>query len=282
MNASPLALMAEGATGSMPSGCSDGWEMRPTCQSCRKIKPPALCTASSCRRRTPPHNPANSLDRLRPEPPANRRGGGDGDAAVEATATWHCLLPDRERSVLPFDLVFQNRGHQLVGCQRGALGAARTKLASAQSIAIFQVPTIDRNGNMILLTRLVHGPSGQWIESEYFVCKADLEFETLHKEFVELRTLLMTGQSDRGPEGDGTSYRLAGGELGWPNPTRPGVLNAKIATAVGSLSDVCRLKAKSNGRWALGKQTHPYREDARCDRCARCILSIIDACLFQC
>jgi hypothetical protein len=60
----------------------------------------------------------------------------------------------------------------------------------------------------------------------------------------------------------------AGGELGWPNPTRPG--------------DVSRLKAKSNGRWALGKQTHPYREDARCDRRARCILSIVDACLFQC
>lgn len=41
---------------------------------------------------------------------------------------------------------------------------------SAQSIAVFQVPTTDRNGNIILLTRLIHS-SGQWVEGEYFVCK---------------------------------------------------------------------------------------------------------------
>ncbi len=45
VNTVPLAAIAEGATGSAPpwkSGC----EMRPTCQSCRKIFPPAACTAS--------------------------------------------------------------------------------------------------------------------------------------------------------------------------------------------------------------------------------------------
>ena len=48
---------------------------------------------------------------------------------------------------------------------------------SAQSIAVFQVQRIDQNGNMILITRLIHGPSGQWVESEYFVCKADLDHQ---------------------------------------------------------------------------------------------------------
>jgi hypothetical protein len=48
---------------------------------------------------------------------------------------------------------------------------------SAQSVAVLQVTTIDRNGNMILLTRLIHGPSGQWIESEYYVCKVDLDHQ---------------------------------------------------------------------------------------------------------
>ena len=34
--ASPAGAIADGATGSAPSGCNDGCEMRPTCQSCRK------------------------------------------------------------------------------------------------------------------------------------------------------------------------------------------------------------------------------------------------------
>lgn len=48
---------------------------------------------------------------------------------------------------------------------------------SAQSIAVFQVSTTDSFGNMVLLTRLIHGPSGQWIESEYYVCKAELDHQ---------------------------------------------------------------------------------------------------------
>jgi len=47
---------------------------------------------------------------------------------------------------------------------------------SAQSIAVFQVPTTDRNGNMILLTRLIHS-SGQWIESDYLVCGPNLDHQ---------------------------------------------------------------------------------------------------------
>ena len=45
----PAGAIADGATGSAPSGCSDGCEIRPTCQSCRKIRPPAACTASVTR-----------------------------------------------------------------------------------------------------------------------------------------------------------------------------------------------------------------------------------------
>ena len=36
-----LARIAEGATGLPPSGCSELCEMRPTCQSCTTILPPA-------------------------------------------------------------------------------------------------------------------------------------------------------------------------------------------------------------------------------------------------
>ncbi len=50
MNASPAGRIAEGATGSIWSGCSAGCEMRPTCQSCMNIRPPASCTASDTRR----------------------------------------------------------------------------------------------------------------------------------------------------------------------------------------------------------------------------------------
>ena len=39
-------LIAEGATGSWPLGCRSGCDIRPTCQSCRMIRPPASCTAS--------------------------------------------------------------------------------------------------------------------------------------------------------------------------------------------------------------------------------------------
>jgi len=42
----PLARIADGATGLPPPGWSDVWETRPTCQSWRKIRPPAPCTAS--------------------------------------------------------------------------------------------------------------------------------------------------------------------------------------------------------------------------------------------
>jgi hypothetical protein len=35
-----------GATGLPPFGCSEVCEMRPTCQSCATILPPAACTAS--------------------------------------------------------------------------------------------------------------------------------------------------------------------------------------------------------------------------------------------
>ena len=38
--------MAEADTGSPPPGWKDSWLTRPTCQSCRKIRPPAACTAS--------------------------------------------------------------------------------------------------------------------------------------------------------------------------------------------------------------------------------------------
>ena len=37
--------MAEGATGSAPPGWNDGCEMRPTCQSCSTMGPPAIWTA---------------------------------------------------------------------------------------------------------------------------------------------------------------------------------------------------------------------------------------------
>jgi len=47
---------------------------------------------------------------------------------------------------------------------------------SAQSIAVFQVPTIDRSGNIILLTRLIHS-SGQWVEGDYFVCGPNLDHQ---------------------------------------------------------------------------------------------------------
>ena len=40
----PLGRIALGATGSLPSR-NRGSEMRPTCQSCAKIRPPAPCTA---------------------------------------------------------------------------------------------------------------------------------------------------------------------------------------------------------------------------------------------
>ena len=46
MKAWPGGMIADGATGNMPSGCSDGCEIRPTCQSCRKMRPPAAWTAS--------------------------------------------------------------------------------------------------------------------------------------------------------------------------------------------------------------------------------------------
>ena len=36
----PAGAIADGATGSAPSGCSDGCEIRPTCQSCRNMRPP--------------------------------------------------------------------------------------------------------------------------------------------------------------------------------------------------------------------------------------------------
>jgi len=39
-------ILADGATGNAPPGCSAGCEIRPTCHSCRKIRPPARCTAS--------------------------------------------------------------------------------------------------------------------------------------------------------------------------------------------------------------------------------------------
>ena len=41
-----LARIADGATGLPPPGCSESCEMRPTCQSCTTILPPASCTAS--------------------------------------------------------------------------------------------------------------------------------------------------------------------------------------------------------------------------------------------
>ena len=44
---------ADGATGSTPPGWNEECETRPTCQSCRKIKPPLACTAS-----TTPRQPA--------------------------------------------------------------------------------------------------------------------------------------------------------------------------------------------------------------------------------
>ena len=36
-----FARIAEGATGSAPPSCRSVWLMRPTCQSCRKMRPPA-------------------------------------------------------------------------------------------------------------------------------------------------------------------------------------------------------------------------------------------------
>ena len=47
---SPSIATAEGATGCPPSGCTDGCDARPTCQSWRKMRPPAWCTASVTRR----------------------------------------------------------------------------------------------------------------------------------------------------------------------------------------------------------------------------------------
>ena len=47
---------------------------------------------------------------------------------------------------------------------------------SGQEIAVFQVPTIDRNGNVILITRLIHS-SGQWVEGDYFVCGPNLDHQ---------------------------------------------------------------------------------------------------------
>ena len=39
VKAVPSGLSADGATGSCPSGCRSGCEIRPVCQSCRKIRP---------------------------------------------------------------------------------------------------------------------------------------------------------------------------------------------------------------------------------------------------
>jgi len=60
---------------------------------------------------------------------------------------------------------------------------------SAQSIAVFQVTSVDRENNLILRTRLVHGPSGQWIESEYLVGNADLRRRIKDRESqIEIET----------------------------------------------------------------------------------------------
>ena len=42
----PLARIADGATGAPPFGCSEVCEMRPTCQSWMKMRPPRSCTRS--------------------------------------------------------------------------------------------------------------------------------------------------------------------------------------------------------------------------------------------
>jgi hypothetical protein len=40
-----FGLMADGATGRAPPGWKEGWEMRPTCQSCATMRPPHAWTA---------------------------------------------------------------------------------------------------------------------------------------------------------------------------------------------------------------------------------------------
>jgi len=44
-----VAAMALGATGNSPFGCKEGCEILPTCQSCKKMRPPLWCTASVTR-----------------------------------------------------------------------------------------------------------------------------------------------------------------------------------------------------------------------------------------
>ena len=39
-----VGTQALGTTGSPPPGCKSGCETRPTCQSCRKMRPPLACT----------------------------------------------------------------------------------------------------------------------------------------------------------------------------------------------------------------------------------------------
>lgn len=46
MNTWALAWIGEGAIGASPPACSERCDMRPTCQSCAAISPPAACTAS--------------------------------------------------------------------------------------------------------------------------------------------------------------------------------------------------------------------------------------------
>ena len=49
VKAAPVGFTAEADTGSRPSGCTSGCEMRPVCQSCRNINPSLAWTAAVTR-----------------------------------------------------------------------------------------------------------------------------------------------------------------------------------------------------------------------------------------
>jgi len=100
---------------------------------------------------------------------------------------------------------------------------------SGQEIAVFQVPTIDRNGNVILITRLIHS-SGQWVEGDYFVCGPNLDHQKKGSALTYSRRqslFAMVGIAGADDDDDGKAASSNGNDSGGdPAPVMVGIAGA--------------------------------------------------------
>jgi hypothetical protein len=134
---------------------------------------------------------------------------------------------------------------------------------SAQSIAVFQVPTTDRNGNMILLTRLIHS-SGQWVEGDYLVCGPNLDHQKKGSALTYSRRqslFAMVGVAGADDDDDGNAASVNGNGGGSLDGTITNAQAELIRTKLASTSaDVAKFLAFFKAESVVDLRSSQFRE----------------------